>query len=84
MFYIPTSPFISKSIIIFSPSPVFIKRLYTPYKSALYIKLAMLNLILDYFGFKLAVAVYRGLPTKRPLPYILYVLYILIQSNNIT
>ena len=68
MSYIPISPFISKSIITFDPSPILAKRLYTPYKSALYIMLAILNLILDCLGFELAVAVYRGLPTGRPLP----------------
>ena len=67
MFYIPTSPFISKSIITFGFSLILTGRLYTPYKSALYIILVALNLIFNCLGFKLAVAVYRGLSTKRPL-----------------
>ena len=29
---------------------------------------AALSLILNYFGLKLAVAVYKGFPTKRPFP----------------
>ena len=74
--YIPISPFISKSIITFSPSSVFIKWLYAPYKLALYIKLAILNLIFNYFSFKLAVAVYKGLSIGRPFLYILYIPYI--------
>ena len=76
MFYIPTSPSISKSIITSSPSPILTRRLHAPYKSALYIKLTALNLILNYPGLKLAIAVYRGLPTRRPLPYIPCVPYI--------
>ena len=92
MSYILTSPFISKSIITSSPSPVLTKQLYTLYKSALYIKLTALNLILNYPSLKLAVTVYRGLPTRRPLlyilyipyvPYVPYILYVPIWSNNI-
>ena len=73
MFYIPTKPFIFKSIITFDSSLVFTRRLYTLYKLALYIMLAVLNLIFNCPGFKLAMAVYRGFPTGRPLFYILYV-----------
>ena len=80
---VPTSPFISKSVITFSLSPVLARRLYAPYKSALYIVLAALNLILNYPGLKLAVVIYIGLPTRCPLPYVLCVLYISIQSSNI-
>ena len=76
MSYIPTSPSISKSVITSSPSPILTRRLYTPYKSALYIKLIALNLILNCPGLKLAIAIYRGLPTRRPLPYIPCVPYI--------
>ncbi len=71
-----TSPFIFKSVITFSPSPVFIKQLYTLYKLALYIKLTTLNLILNCLNLKLAITVYRGLPIKQFLPYILCVPYI--------
>jgi hypothetical protein len=45
-----------------------------------------LNLILNYPGLKLAVAVYRGLPTRRPLPYVPcvpYVPYIPVRSSNV-
>ena len=70
MSYVPTSPFISKSIITSSPSPILVGRLYTPYKLALYVVLTILNLILNCPSLKLTVAVYRGLLTRRPLPYI--------------
>ena len=62
--YIPISPFISKSIITSSPSLVLTRQLHTLYKSALYIKLAVLNLILNCPGFEFTVAVYRGFPTR--------------------
>ena len=67
---IPTRPSISKSVITSSSSLILIRRLYTPYKSALYIILAALNLILNYPSLKLAIAIYRGLPTRQLLPYI--------------
>ena len=44
---------------------------------------AALSLILNYPGFKPTIAVYRSLPTGRPLPYIPYNPYIPIQSSNI-
>ena len=66
-----TSPFISKSIITSGFSFVFTGRLWAPYNLALYIILAALNLILNYPGFEFVIAVHRGLPTGRPLPYIL-------------
>ena len=90
MSYIPTSLSISKSVITSSPSPVLARRLYALYKSALYVMLAALNLILDCLGLKLAVAVYGGLLTRRPLPCILcvpcdpYVPYISAWSSDIT
>ena len=68
-----TSPFISKSVIIFSFSLVLTGRLYTLCKSALCVILTVLNLILDCLGLELAVAVYRGFPTRRFLLYILCV-----------
>ena len=64
MSYIPTKPFISKSIITFGFSLVFTKWLYTLYELALYIIFIALNLIFDCLGFKLAVAVYGGLLTR--------------------
>jgi hypothetical protein len=63
-FYISTNLFIFKSIITFSPSPVFTRWLYALYKLTLLIIFNALNLILNYSGFKLTVAVYRGLFTK--------------------
>ncbi len=76
MSYVPTSPSISKSVITSSPSPIFTRRLCAPYKSALYVILAALNLILDCPGLKLTIAVYRGFFTRRPLPYVPCVPYI--------
>ena len=71
MSYIPTSPFISKSIIISSSSLVLVKQLCAPYKSALYIVFVALNLIFNCPGFEFTVTIYRGLLTRRPLFYIL-------------
>ena len=68
--YIPTSLSISKSIIIFSFSPILTSRLYTLYRSATNIIFTVLSLILNYPSFKLTIAIYRGLPIGRPLPYI--------------
>jgi len=84
MFCVPTSPFKFKSIITSGPSPVFTEQLYALYKLALCVKLTTLNLIFNYLGFKLTVAVYRGLFTGRPLFCVPCVFYILIQSGNIT
>ena len=78
MSYIPTSPSIFKSIITSSPSPILTGRLCTPYKLALYIILPALNLILNCLGLKLTIAIYRGLPTGRPLPYNPYISYVFI------
>ena len=44
---------------------------------------AALSLILNYFGFKLAVAIYKGLFIGCPLFYIPCDSYILIQSGDI-
>jgi len=66
----PTSASISKSVIISSSSPNLTSRLYALYRLAANVIFAMLSLILNYPSFKLAVAVYRGLPIGRPLPYI--------------
>jgi len=84
MSYIPTSLSKSKSIIASSSSPILAGWLYAPYKPAAYIMFTALNLILNCPGLKLAVAIYRGLPTGRPLPYIPYVPYVPVWSGNIT
>jgi len=42
-----------------------------------------LNLILNCPGLELAIAVYRGLPTGRPLPYVLYIPYIPIRFSDV-
>ena len=76
MSYVPTSTSISKSIIISSSSPNFIDWLYALYRLAANIIFTTLSLILNCPGFKLAIAVYRGLPIGRPLPYIPYIPYI--------
>jgi len=44
---------------------------------------AALNLILDYPGLKLAVAVHRGLPTGRPLPCVPCVPYVPVRPEYI-
>jgi len=73
---VPTSASISKSIIISSSSPNLTSWLYILYRLAVNIIFAALSLILNYPGLKLTIAVYRGLPTGRPLPYIPYNPYI--------
>jgi len=73
MSYIPTSLSKFESVIASSSSPILASWLYAPYKPAVCIIFAALNLILNYPGLKLTIAVYRGLPTGRPLPYVLYV-----------
>jgi len=83
VFYVPTSLSKSKSIIAFGSSPVLASWLCAPYKLAVYVVFTALNLILNYPGLKLAVAVYRGLPTGRPLPYVLYIPYIPVRFGNV-
>jgi len=83
MSYVPTSLSKSKSIIASSSSPVLTGWLYTPYKLAACVIFTALNLILNYPGLELAVVVYRGLPTGRPLPCILYVPYIPVWSSDV-
>ena len=80
---VPTSLSKSKSIIASSSSPVLTGWLYTPYKPAIYIVFTALNPILNCPGLKLTIAVYRGLPTGRPLPYILCVPYVPVRSSNV-
>jgi len=80
---ISTSLSKSKFVIASGSSPVLTGWLYALYKPAMYIIFTALNLILNYPGLKLAIAVYRGLPTRRPLPYILYVPYIPIRSSDV-
>ena len=74
--YILTSLSKSKSVITSSSSPILTSWLYTPYKPAACVIFTTLNLILNYPGLKLAIAIYRGFPTGRPLPYIPYVPYV--------
>ena len=76
MSYIPISASISKSVIISSSSPNLTSRLYTLFRLAANVIFAALSLILNYPGLKLTVTVHRGLPTRRPLPYIPYNPYI--------
>jgi len=82
--YIPTSASISKSVIVSSSSPSLTGRLYALYRLAINIRFATFSLILNYPGLKLAIAIHRGLPIGRPLPYIPYNLYVPIQSGDIT
>ena len=81
---VPTSASISKSVIIFSSSPVLTSWLYALYRSAINIIFTALNLILNCPGLKLAIAIHRGLFIGRPLPYIPYNPYVPIWSSNIT
>jgi len=74
----------SKFVIASGSSPILAGWLYAPYKPAVYIIFTVLNLILNYPSLKLAIAIYRGLPTRRPLPCVLYIPYVPIWSNNIT
>jgi len=81
--YIPTSASIFKSIIISSFSPVLTSWLYTLYRLAVNVIFAVLNLIFNYPGLKLAIAIHRGLSIGRPLPYVPYNPYVPIRSGNI-
>jgi len=81
--YIPTSLSKSKSVIASSSSPVLAGWLYAPYKPATCVIFAVLNLILNYPGLKLTIAVHRGLSTRRPLPCVLYVPCVPVRSGNI-
>ena len=72
MSYIPISASISKSVIVTSSSPILASRLYALYGSAANVIFAALSLILNYPSLKLTIAVYKGLPIGRPLPYIPY------------
>jgi len=74
--YVPTSASISESVIISSSSPSLTSWLYALYRLAANIRFAVFSLILNYPGFKLAVAVYRGLSIGRLLPYIPYDPYV--------
>ena len=76
MSYVPTSLSIFKSVIASSSSPVLASWLYAPYKPAVCVIFAVLNLIFNCPGFELTIAVYRGLPTRCPFLYIPYVLYV--------
>ena len=76
MSYIPISPSKSKSIIVSSSSPNLTRQLYALYRLAANIIFSAFSLILNYPSLKLAIAIYRGLPIERPLPYIPYNPYI--------
>jgi len=66
----PISASISKSVIVSSSSPNLTSRLYNLYRLAANVIFAVLSLILNCPSLKLAIAVYRGLPIGRSLPYI--------------
>jgi len=70
MFCVPTSASKSKSIINSGSSPNLTSRLYALYRSAANIIFTALNLILNCPGLKLTIAIYKGLPIGRSLPYI--------------
>ena len=81
--YVPTSLSKFKFVIASSSSPVLTSWLCAPYKPAACVMFAALNLILDCPGLELAVAVYRGLFTGRPLPYVLCVPCVPVWSGNV-
>jgi hypothetical protein len=70
MSYVSINTSISESVIISSSPPVFTSWLYALYRSAINIIFTALSLILNCPGLELTVAVYKGLLTGRPLPYI--------------
>jgi len=76
VFCVPISAFIFKSIIISGSSPGLTSQLYALYRLAVNIGFTVFNLILNYSGLKLAIAIYKGLSTGRSLPYIPYNPYI--------
>ena len=82
--YVFTSASMSEFVIIFSFSPVLTSQLYALYKLAMNVIFAALSLILNYPSFKLAVTVYRGLPTGCFFSYISCNPYVPVWSNNIT
>jgi len=80
---VPTSAFISKSIVVSSSSPGLTSWLYALYRLAVNVRFAIFSLILNYPSLKLTIAVYRGLPIGRPLPYVPYNPYVPVWSSNI-
>ena len=72
MFYVPTSAFIFKSIIISGSSPNLTSWLYALYRLAANIIFTALSLILNCPSLKLTIDIYRGLPIGRPLPCVPY------------
>jgi len=73
---VPTSASIFKSVIISSSSPNLTSQLYALYGLAINVIFTTLSLIFNCLGLKLTIAVYRGLPIGRPLPYVPYNPYI--------
>jgi len=69
---VPTSAFKSKSVINSSSSPDLTGWLYALYRLAVNVIFATLSLILNYPGLELTIAVYKGLPIGRSLPYVPY------------
>jgi len=80
---VPTSLSKSKFIIASGSSPVLTSWLCAPYKLAAYVMFTALNLILNYPGLELTIAVYRGLPTGCSLLYVLYVPCVPVWSGNV-
>jgi len=81
---VPTSLSKSKSVIASGSSPILTSWLYAPYKPAACVIFAVLNLILNCPGLKLTVAVYGGLPTRRPLPCVPCIPCVPVWFSNIT
>jgi len=81
--YIPINASIFKSVIVSSSSLVLTSWLYALYKLAANVIFTTLSLILNYPGLKLAVAVYKGLPTGRSFPCVPYNPYVPVRSGNV-
>ena len=81
---IPISTSIFKSIIISSSSPILTSQLSALYGSAVNVIFAALSLILNYLSLELAVAVYGGLPTGRPLLCVPCDPCVPVQSGDVT
>ena len=72
MFCVPISASKSKSVINSGSSPNLTSQLYALSGLAVNVIFTALSLILNYSSLKLTIAVYKGLPIGRPLPYIPY------------
>ena len=80
---VPINASISKSVIVSGSSLVLTSWLCALCESAANVMFAALSLILDCPGLELAVAVYKGLPTGRPLPCVPYDPCVPVRSGDV-